>query len=146
MAAGQFILLDGGGTRLVFDRRLYVGAGGYRSHPGPTWEGEGLFLMYGGLWGEYAFAPEAPLYLSVGGLVGAGAAGLMPTGGNDFSASTGMLVLDPEAYLNLSITEFMRLSVGVSYRFPIPFGELPGLTAWDLGGPAAILQLRFLGY
>lgn len=64
--------------------------------------------------------------------------------GTENFVSSATLVLDPEVYLHLNITEMVRLSLGAGYRFMILFDELPGRNSWDYSAPAAIIQLRFL--
>ena len=64
--------------------------------------------------------------------------------GTENFVSSSALVLDPEVYLHLNITEMMRLCLGTGYRFMILFDELPGRNSWDYSAPAAIIQLRFL--
>lgn len=99
--------------------------------------------MYGGLWVEYDLNPDKLVHLSFGGLAAMGAAGYIESGTEKF-VSSGALVLDPEVFFHLNITEMMRLSLGAGYRFMFLFDKLPGLNSWDFSAPAAIIQLRFL--
>lgn len=121
--AGQFTVLDGGGTRLVVplgEGALYLGAGGYASHEGPRLEGDLLGGMYGGLWGEYDFAPRRLLHFSLGLLAAGGVVGRIDEATEVMSASP-MFVLEPELTVSLNVASFLRLAVGASYRLAVPF-------------------------
>lgn len=142
--AGQFTLLDGGGTRLVVplgEGAMYLGAGGYTSHEGPRLEGDLLGCMYGGLWGEYDFAPRRLLHLSLGLLAAGGMAGRIDEATDELTSSP-ILVLEPELTVSLNLLDFLRLAVGVSYRLAVPFQDVPGLGLAEASASALTLQLR----
>lgn len=114
---GQFGVLDGGGTRLMINRSIIIGLGGYKSIEGPRVDEWFLQLGYGGIWTDYVFNSDSLLHFSVGGLIGVGGVGYTDKS-IDETYISGMFVLEPEAYITVNITEFLRFSVG----WELPFG------------------------
>lgn len=143
---GQFCVLDGGGTRLLIRRTWYAGIFGYRSIDGPKVAGDYYLQMaYGGLWGGYVFNSDSLVHFSAEMAFAPGMAGYRDKASQTDYLS-GIFILEPEAYVTLNLTEFLRFSTGLSYRFVFGIDGVPGIDSGDISGPAVTLQLRLGGF
>ena len=142
---GQFGVLDGGGTRLMINRSIIIGLGGYKSIEGPRVDEWYLQMGYGGIWTEYVFNSFSLLHFSVGGLVGAGGVGYTNKS-IDETYISGMFILEPEAYITVNVTEFLRFSVGGSYRLGLGVTDVPGIDNNDVSGFSGTVLLRLGGF
>jgi hypothetical protein len=100
---------------------------------------------YGGLYIEPIVFPRSPIHLSFPVLLGAGGISYISKeqsmNDNLIQDSEAFLIVEPACELELNLTRFFRLSMGVSYRFPSPFNV--GLS----GTPKASAEsLKGLGY
>jgi hypothetical protein len=144
------VYVGGRGGWLV-DGRFTLGIGGFglaSDIPAPTpapQPGQELDLSmgYGGAWLEYTFRPAKLLHLSVGTLVGGGGLSLVFHHGGDLDGDDdGFFVAEPAVAAELNLTSFMRVDLGVAYRF-VAGVDLPGLSDSDVGGVSGVAVLKF---
>jgi hypothetical protein len=148
-----FVGLKGG---WLANHRFAVGAGGFvmTSHvsppPGAPRTAQNVTLAYGGLWLEYIFLHDKPVHGALGALLAVGEAGyrVPATGpinpGEDFESDlpdTTVLVLEPSASIELSLTRSVRLAAGVSYR-TVGTAHLDGLRERNLSGLTGSVMLK----
>ena len=80
---------------------------------------------YGGLYIEPILFPRFPVHLSFPILFGAGGISYIskenPQNNNLIEDSEAFLLFEPAAEIELNLTTFCRLAIGVSYRFPTSF-------------------------
>jgi hypothetical protein len=149
-------MLDRDGALLGFEgallvaHRLSLGLAGYgfsRSPEGPAdWDGTAreFGTGYGGFVGRYAFLTHSPVYLSVGILLGGGAAVLHESVDFDDSEdwdeddhedgqADGFFVVQPELSLHVNLTRWMRLGLTGGYRATSGVSRF-GLSERDLNG------------
>ncbi len=137
----QLVILDGGSTRALINNSLAVGIGGYRLINTVLMNNNTLKIIQIGLSIEYLFNSEDLINFSMGSLIG------LQTSGYEVEATQNSyedfsFLFVPGIYLNLNIIEFMKISIGASYRFVIGVNDLPGINMWDLSGPSFIAQIR----
>jgi hypothetical protein len=135
---------------LLIAHRLSLGLAGYgfsRSPAGPAdWDGTAreFGTGYGGFVGRYAFFTHSPVYLSVGILLGGGAAVLHENWEADesddwdeedheSSQGDGFFVVQPELSLHVNLTRWMRLGLTGGYRATSGVSRF-GLSEGDLNG------------
>jgi hypothetical protein len=107
-----------------------------------------LYGGYGGLKMEYRMFPSKVTHVSFPLLIGGGA--LSYNRNNDMNynymeesyASDGFFVLEPGVMLGVNLIKFMRLDVGVTYRFA-PNIDLPNTSAVLLNTFNAMVSLKF---
>jgi len=143
---GQLAILDGGGTRLMINRRFGIGASGYRTIRTVDYKGNEFSIIYGGIWFYYPINMTDAFHLSLSGLVGYGGAGYIHKNstGKDEIIGTGIPIIDPDIFANLNITEFMQLGIGAGYR--IALGKFEDIGFNKLSGISGCIQLRFGGF
>jgi hypothetical protein len=140
---GSPALLVGGRGATLVNHVLAFGGGGFSLvSSAPACDGceQRPSLAYGGPTVNVLFFPEELLHLDVGALVGAGSADL-PRPGVDDTRRT-VFVIEPEANLELNVTDHVRVALGVSYRYVLARG---GGLARDaaLSGLSGNIALRF---
>ncbi len=131
--AGQPSMLGGGPAYLILNRRLYLGLSGSYLE-GNTDE---LMIGYGGPSVGWQLFPDSRFGLWLGATAALG--GLREPG----AGSSGMFVLEPEAIAQLALGPSSRLGLGASYRWALPFEELPGYGAGELSGPSLVVRLDY---
>jgi hypothetical protein len=129
---GRMLRLDGGGTRLVINRRFMAGVGGYFC-PDAVRDAEyEVTLGQAGLWLEYVPWPEGPVTPSFSLMAGIGAPAFVDAG--DSAQVFPAPLLDPDLLLNLNVTAFIRVHIGAGYRLYFGRPDVAGWTAPDFRG------------
>lgn len=131
---------------VLINHRLALGLAGYgftNPEPGPLdLEGDEQYFEsgYGGLTVRYSLmSEEVPVYVTVGGLVGAGAIELTDKhGDDDFEleddhADDVFAVFQPDITLHANLTRWMRLGATAGYRFTSGVNHL-GFEESDVNG------------
>jgi hypothetical protein len=126
---GQDGALVGVSGAILLDHRLSLGIAGYgwtNSQPAPPdalGDAQRFETGYGGVTVRYAlYLPHAPVYLSVGALIGGGAIAQVDDEHEDFDFDSDnredvFAVLQPDVTLHANLTPWMRLGVTAGYRF-----------------------------
>ena len=57
-----------------------------------------------------------------------------------------MFIAEPEVYVTLNITEFLRFSVGGSYRLGLGITDVPGIDNKDVSGFSGTVFIRLGGF
>ncbi|MFC6998516.1 hypothetical protein [Rufibacter roseus] len=150
-------LMVGGKAAWVMNHRFGIGLSGYglvsRNNIGEIAETNNAFLQagYGGAYFEYTPQPSRLLHLSFPVLIGMGGAAYTNNAlGNNTSGSYSyevydtdtFFVLEPGVQAELNLARFMRLGLGVSYRFAQGV-DLPKSTDKDMSAPAVSLIFKF---
>jgi hypothetical protein len=146
---GKFATMLGGYGGWFINKTLLIGAGGYgltSSIGSETRKGDNIALGYGGIVLEYVGASDKVFHYTVQGFVGWGGVGYYPAVGRytaDYrNLTSGMLVIEPSVLAELNLTSFLRIAVGVGYRF-VSGVQLDGLTNGDLSRYAGSLGIKF---
>ncbi|HMX41605.1 MAG TPA: hypothetical protein PK971_03975 [Saprospiraceae bacterium] len=136
----------GGGGGLVFDR-VFVGLFGMGDVFDVPKIGRDQFALgYGGLWLGYVFPSHKVIHLYTSAKVGGGTVGYTDFDDHwDFEDhwNDAVLVMTPEAGLELNITRWFRLSGSVGYRWVNGFEGNTLVSKNDLNAPYTALTLRF---
>jgi hypothetical protein len=106
---------------------------------------------YGGLYVEPIVFPRSPIHVSFPVLLGAGGISYVSKesdmNNNLIQDSEAFLLIEPAAELELNLTRFFRLSMGVSYRFPTAFDvgltRTPKASAESIKGMSYIVSMKF---
>ncbi len=128
---GDVGVLVGGRGGWVINRTFVIGGGGYgwtqNMHMLSTFERDtGVSFGYGGLELEYLIQSDEIVHATVMTLIGAGGFTVMErfggTGGNDWDDNrslynTATFVIEPAANVEVNILKWLRIGVGVGYRF-----------------------------
>lgn len=133
----HMITLGGAGYGLVTRIPTVPAAGGGDSLS--------LSLGYGGFEVGYILNSHKLTHLSMFLLIGAGSAGHAVWTADEFDMNQEgnvFFVLEPSVEAVLNVTDFLRLSAGVSYRY-ISGLDMAGFSNSDFSGPAARLSLKF---
>jgi hypothetical protein len=113
-----------------------------------------LEMGYGGLRLGYLLMPKSVVHLGFGLLIGGGGVAalskdqlpVVKNGAVSYERrvdnSDAFFVTEPEIEAEINVTNFMRVAVSGSYRFVAGIHS-PGLSSWDIAGPAAGVALRF---
>ncbi len=144
-SAGVFAGARGG---WIINHTFIIGGGGYglvtdiaASTPGPGAEPY-LNVSYGGLELEYIRHWDRLVHLSFGVLIGGGVVGTRQSNGSNSGDTRSFFVMEPWVNGNLNVTDFFRISPGVSYRW-VTGAHSPAASDGDLSGVTAVLLLRF---
>ncbi len=140
---GQSAILDGGGTRLFIHRKFAIGVSGYRTLKTVDYQGNEFSIVYGGLWLYYPMGMLNKVHLSLSCLVGYGGVGYVRKDDQEL-VGKGMPVIDPDLFVNLNLTEFMQLGIGVGYRLAMTHFEAVNMSA--ISGFTTSLQVRFAAF
>ena len=123
--AGQPSMLGGGPAYLILDRRLYEG------------NTDQFMIGYGGPSAGWLLFPDSWFSLWLGATAALG--GMRePAAG-----ASGVFVLEPEAIAQVALGPFSRLGLGASYRWAVPFAEVPGYRWQELSGPSLVVRLTY---
>lgn len=113
-----------------------------------------LEMGYGGLRLGYLVMPQSVVHLGFGLLIGGGGIAALskdelPVVSNGaikyerrVDNSEVFFVTEPEIEGEVNVTKFMRIAVSASYRF-VAGVDSPGVSNWDVAGPAGGLAIRF---
>lgn len=149
-------ILVGGKGAWIINHVLGIGIGGYGFANDLTFDnvldekGYSLAGGYGGLLIEPVILPHSPVHIAVPILVGAGGVALLDSYYYSYdepqsyyaAASDAFFVVEPGIEIEFNMVKFMRLSLGVYYRYTQDL-ELPGLDANTLNGFSGGLGLKF---
>ncbi len=145
---GKTGVLLGGRGGWILNHSFVIGGGGYglvsdiaATTPGPGGE-PFINFAYGGLELEYIHQWTKLLHSSFGVLIGAGGVGTRLENGSNSGDSKSFFTMEPWVNGNLNVTDFFRISAGVSYRW-VTGANSPAASDGDLSGVAGILLLRF---
>ena len=156
---GRDVFLMGISSGVIFNHNFSLGLAGYGimntnnlRYTGISEFGD-LYLYggYGGLKLEYRFFSKSPVNLAVPLLVGGG--GLVYSRNNwaddndhefddDIYASDGFFVVEPGVMVGLNFFKFMRVDLGVTYRYT-PNMNLPSTDKGLINSFNAVASLRF---
>jgi hypothetical protein len=147
---GETGLLVGGRGGWIINHSFILGGGGYglvndikAKTLGPNGE-RFLNFGYGGVELEYVSESSKLVHFSVMTLIGAGGISWRDTnvrfGATPETAT--FFIAEPEVNVTLNVTEYFRMSAGVSYRFISGAESLASSNA-DLSGPTGVLTFRF---
>jgi hypothetical protein len=152
---GQDGALVGLSGALLLDHRLSLGVAGYgwtNSQPAPPdalGNAQRFETGYGGVTLRYAlYLPNAPVYLSVGALLGGGAIALVDEDHDEYDGFEGdgredvFAVVQPDVTLHANLTRWMRLGVTAGYRFTSGVDDY-GYDEGDVNGVVVGGQLQF---
>jgi hypothetical protein len=150
--SGALVGLSGA---LLLDHRLSLGVAGYgwtnsqSAPPDALGNAQRFETGYGGFTIRYAlYLPKAPVYLSVGALLGGGAIGLVNENEEDFDSFEDnhgedvFAVVQPDVTLHANLTPWMRLGVTAGYRFTSGVDK-HGYDESDVNGVVVGGQLQF---
>lgn len=147
---GTGALMTGGRGAWLAHHRFVVGGGGAGTPTCslPLTAGDGTpyaaHFGYSGLWLEYIFLSQSPLHVSAGMILGPGWLTFGPPGSSLPLDAWGMrtaLVVEPMASAELDVFSFLRISLGLSYRYVggVRFDN----RTLNLSGLAGTLTLKF---
>lgn len=140
---------------LVLNHRLSLGLAGYgwtNSQPAPddaTGRGQSFETGYGGATIRYSlFLPGAPVYFTVGTLIGGGAIVLGPEDHEDFdyddsdTSEDVFALVQPDVTLHANLTHWMRFGLTAGYRLTTGVDRM-GFEEKDVNGLVLGGQLQF---
>jgi hypothetical protein len=131
--AGQPAMLGGGPVYLIRDRVLWLGLNG------SYLEGniDEFMIGYGGPSAGLLLFPDSWVQVWLGGTVGFG--GVRDPG----VGASAVFVLEPEAVVQFALGPYCRLGLGGTYRWTVPFRELPGYGPRELSGFSVLARLQY---
>jgi len=152
----QHAVLFGGRFGWLTSHSLGVGLGatGFINefHFEPSIDKE-VFLAggYGGIYIEPILFPRSPVHLSFPVLFGAGGISYVSKesdiNNNMIEDSEAFLLIEPAAEIELNLTKFFRLALGVSYRLPTSFNVglsgTPSANAESIEGLSYTMSFKF---
>jgi hypothetical protein len=153
--AGQTALLLGARGGAVLRRHFVLGAAGFSlvnepSMPSSAQLGAGSHNIKfggGGFWFAYVLSPEWVVHPTFGVLLGGGSVGYQVTdqtpGFPATYTSSSFFLAQPEIEVDVNVTRFMRVGVGAYYRVVVGVKLEDKLTNGDVGGPGALLAVKF---
>lgn len=156
----NFSFFMGGGGAVLINHKLYFGGMGFgmttpsKISPnkfddlGLLQEGSySLNFGYGGLWGGYIIGWKSPVHLNCSFFGGWG--GVSINQDNSFLdlylPSDDVYVFIPSLELELNITQFFRIGMGVNYRY-VADVNLIGYNDLDFSSPSLSLNFKFGGF
>ncbi len=148
---GEAGILVGGRGGWIINHVFILGGGGYglannvnAKVLGPNGE-RYLNFGYGGVELEYVSRPARLLHLSYMVLIGGGGVSWrdenMRVGSMNPESDT-FFILEPEVNVTLNVTQYFRISGGVSYRY-ITGSSSAASSNPDLSGPSGVIVFRF---
>jgi hypothetical protein len=126
-------MLGGGPAYLILNGRLYLGLNGTYLE-GNTDE---FMIGYGGPSAGWLLFPDSRFSLWLGATAAIGGMREPSAGGS------GVFVLEPEAIAQVAIGPYSRLGLGASYRWALPFEEVPGYGSRELSGPSLVVRVAY---
>jgi hypothetical protein len=154
---GNFGLFVGGRGGWILNHTFAIGLGGYGLVNSNTWDNSFLDVVprltmgYGGLEIEVIINSDKIVHFTIHSLIGYGAVDyldddyLKEFSLNTWKTADAFFVAEPAFNVDINITTFFRLGVGVSYRY-ISGVELVGITNEDLSGFTGNLVFKFGGF
>lgn len=145
---GDLGVMAGGRGGWVLNHSLVIGGGGYGQvtehdylYSGDTYN---LEVGYGGLEMEYMFNSNKLIHFSLYSLIGGGEVmlSLDQTYMNNHGNSDRFFAFEPACFAILNVTEWLKISAGISYLMVTGIDEL-GLTNNDIGGVHGMISFRF---
>ncbi len=155
--AGSTGLLLGARGGAVLRRRFVLGAAGFSlandvDMPASAQLGAGAHTIKfgeGGFWFAYILSPDWLVHPTFGVLLGGGSVGYqvtpLATGAPATYTNSSFYLAQPEIGADVNVVRWMRIGVGVYYRFVVGVKLEDKLTNADVGGPGAQLAIKF-GY
>lgn len=148
---GRFALMTGGRGSITINNRFTIGGGGFGiantiKMPGSDKDTSRYFKMgYGGIEAGYIFFPGRKMNIGGSLLVAAGATFQQnkPKNNRDKFFRDNLNIfpaIEPALYCEIVINRFMRLNVGISYRF-IKFTELAYQSGHNMSGLSCYVGL-----
>lgn len=101
---------------------------------------------YGGLYLEPIVMPRSPVHVAFPVLIGAGGVSFVSSDDPDWDSNfvedyEAFLIIEPGAEVEMNLTRFMRLGMGVTYRIPYRFD-----LGQDVAGSASSESLKGMTY
>jgi hypothetical protein len=126
---GEYTHMMGGGGGVLLNQSLYLGGYGYGNTNPISYEPGELEFGYGGLMAGYIHESRRAIHPNLGVMIGWGDIRLNETGLKD-----NIFVLQPMAEVETNITRFMKIGLGVGYRYVTGVNALPGLNNKNFSG------------
>ena len=157
MINNQFGLFVGGRGGWILNHTFAVGLGGYGLVNSATWDNSSsdaiprLTMGYGGLELEGIINSDKIVHFTIHALIGYGAVDYLDADYlKEFSLDTwksadAFFVAEPAFNVDINITTYFRLGIGVSYRY-VSGVELVGITNEDISGFTGNLIFKFGGF
>jgi hypothetical protein len=157
MINSQFGLFVGGRGGWILNHTFAVGLGGYGLVNSATWDKSSLDAVprltmgYGGLEIEVIINSDKIVHFSIHSLIGYGAVDYLD---NDYlkeyspdtwKSADAFFVAEPALNVELNVTTFFRLGIGVCYRY-VSGVELAGITNEDISGFGGNIVFKFGGF
>lgn len=143
---GKPVYLDGGGTRAVLFRHFSTGPFGMFMKGANLDTGLASVsnIMEIGAWSEYLVNPDDLLQLSIALPIGYTMLNYRLFTKTEWDMASGFFI-SPTVNASLRVTEFIKLTIGVGYRF-IPGLNMSTAGIGNMGGPLINLQVRLGGF
>lgn len=146
----EFAHMMGGGGGVILSKTFFFGGFGmgsttmhYFDYTNPNtnavFTDMELDLGYGGLYFGYIIAPNRPIHPAVYLQTGWGEVSL---GDDQNKISDNVFVLNPSLQLEMNMTSFFRIGVGVNYQY-VSGVNINGLEDEDFSYPGAFLSFKF---
>jgi len=144
---GDFALLMGGRGGLIINHKWVIGGGGWsiinnlkldQNSQNPTQ----LNMKYRGIFLAYFFSPEDPVHFGLDLLLGEGKASTKGINSNREISLDRFFVIEPGASLILTVSQYVRISLGANYRF-ISQASLENFGNSNLSGTALTGTIKF---
>jgi hypothetical protein len=154
------VLLSGLSAGVIFNHNFSIGLGGYGIINSDNLRYSGIsdtedLYLYGG-WGglklEYRINPAKAVHVSFPLLIGGGSMSFNKNSWKDAMyddtwnegnyATDAFFVVEPGVMMGLNLIKFMRLDIGVTYRYT-PNLDLPGTGPDLINGMNAVASLKF---
>lgn len=171
---GDLAVSTGGGGAVLFNQCFFVGAYGLGTvNPGPnnlsiqmrdfdlsvhTYSNLRRTFAHGGLWLGYIHNTDKMVHLALSTKIGGGAVGYFDSDFHSWDADLGwdvVFVFTPQVEVELNMTEWFKINLGVGYRFvsgvnetytDIDGNERRFFDSGDFTSPQVSLSLLFGGF
>lgn len=142
---GEFAHMMGGGGGILLDDFFFGGYGegltNYITVPG----GDKIEFGHGGFWIGYSFLATKVIHPAISSQIGWGGLSLIDPDNQETTYEDNVLVVNPNIECELNMTKFLRLSLGIHYRF-VTGVNAPELTFSEMSGPGVFLAFKFGGF
>ena len=142
-------IVVGGRGGWIIDHKLVIGGGGYgltknlNKGEDDISDGSTLSFGYGGFELEYIFGSDKLVHGSIYTLIGGGSLSLMGDETDNHTIETNeYFVFEPDLNLELNVTKFFRIGLGVGYRF-VAGDDFLDYDYLDLSGVTGTLTFKF---
>ncbi len=149
---GETTHLSGGRGAWIINHTYMLGFGGYGIDTGKEAPGNASRLLgrpglewmfrYGGFEFEYMRKSDELIHWSAYCLIGSGSITYSDPEDHNFDMDDNVFVVEPAIYATINLTKWLRAGAGVSWRLAGDV-DIPGLAEDDIGGPSAMIELRF---